>query len=126
MMHRAVCVSILVTLAACGRNTVLEDKQLAARVNQSEISVHQVQAVLRKQPRLLDPSAEAAPLQVLEILIDQELAAQAATKQGLESEPATLQAFQVARREVLARTYFDRVAEKASMPSSDEIDRYYD
>jgi EpsD family peptidyl-prolyl cis-trans isomerase len=117
---------MLATLVACGKSTVQDETQLAARVNQGEISVHQVQAVLRKQPRLPDPRAEAAPLQVLEVLIDQELAAQAATKQGLDSEPSTIQALQLARREVLARAYFDRVAEKASMPSSDEVDRYYD
>ena len=126
LILRTLSGSMFIILTACGKSTVQEETQLAAYVNKGEISVHQVQAVLQKQPRLPDSRAEAAPAQILEILIDQELAAQAAVKQGLEGDPSVIQALQLARREVLARAFFDRAADKASMPSSDEIDRYYD
>ena len=108
---------------ACGKDPLTVDSQIAVRVNKGEISVHQVQAVLQRQPRPPDAS-ESAASRVLEVLIDQELAAQAARDQGLEVDPGVIQQLQASRREVLARAYHDRIAAKASLPSSDEIDRY--
>ena len=111
-------------LVACGKDPLKVDSQVAVRVNKGEISVHQVQAVLQRQPRLAPDASESAASQVLEVLIDQELAAQGARDQGLEADPGVIQQLQASRREVLARAYHDRIAAKASLPSSDEIDRY--
>jgi len=121
----AIAAAVL-ALSACGNDKVRDESQIAVHVNKGEISVHQVQSILQRQPRLPSASSESAASQVLEILIDQELAAQAAIKQGLEADPSVIQALQLARRETLARAYHDRVAAKAAMPSSDEIDRYYE
>ena len=120
-----VVVLLTVLLCACS-NKVPEDSQIAAQVNGGEISVHQVQAVLQKQPRLAAGAGASPPAQVLEVLIDQELAAQAASKRGYDSDPAVIQALQLARRETLAHAYMDQVAAKSAIPSSDEIDRYYE
>lgn len=123
----AVLATTALLLAACNRNAaVRDDSQIAVHVNRREVSVHQVQSILQRQPRLPAGPSESAPSQVLEILIDQELAAQAAVKQGLESDPSVIQALQLAKRETLARAYFDRLAANAAAPSSDEIDRYYE
>ena len=113
-------------LAACGKDPLSVDTQIAVQVNKGEISVHQVQAVLQQQPRLALDASESAASRVLEVLIDQELAAQAARGQGLEGDPGVIQQLQASRREVLARAYYDRVVAKATLPSSDEIDRYYE
>ncbi len=59
-------------------------------------------------------------------MLDQELAAQGARKMGLDKEPRVVQAIEAARREVLARSYHDVLAEKTPLPASDDIDRYYD
>lgn len=118
-----------VFLAGCGAGSGGGggDAQVAVRVNKGEISVHQVQAILQRQPRQVanDPG-ETASARVLEVLIDQELAAQAGRDQGLDSDPRVIQAIEAARRELLAHAYQERVGEKAAGPSSDEIDRYYD
>jgi EpsD family peptidyl-prolyl cis-trans isomerase len=115
----------VLTLAGCGAEGPTPDSQVAARVNKGEISVHQVQAVLTRQPRLMAEQPEAAAAKVLDVLVDQELAAQAAVDQGLERDPAVVQALQLAHREVLARAYQDQLGNKAALPSSDEIDAYY-
>jgi EpsD family peptidyl-prolyl cis-trans isomerase len=112
-------------LAACGADTSVSDSQVAVRVNKGEISVHQVQAVMKRQPRQLLAQPETA-VKVLELLIDQELAAQAAVDKGLERDPDVVQALQIARREVLARVYQEQLSAMASGPSSDEIDQYYE
>lgn len=129
---RRACASVVATLAlaACGAGGTAPapgaDSQIAAQVNKDEISVHQVQHVLQRQPRLVAERPEAAARKVLDSLVEQELAAQAAREQGLERDPAVLQAMQVAQREVLARAWQDKLAAKATGPSSSEIDRYYD
>ncbi len=112
-------------LAACGKADGPRETQVAARVNKGEISVHQLQNVLQRQPRLLVAAGDAASTRVLEVLIDQELAAQAARAGGLDADPTVIQSLLVTQREVLARAYHDRVAARATNPSSDEIDRYY-
>jgi EpsD family peptidyl-prolyl cis-trans isomerase len=123
--RRASVMVMAACLAACGAETPAPSSQVAARVNKGEISVHQVQSVLERQPRLLTDHREAAPGRVLDVLVDQELAAQAALRAGLERDPNVLQAMQVARREVLARAYHESVTASVPGPSSDEIDRYY-
>lgn len=113
-------------LAGCNRDRGPVDTQVAVRVNDGEISIHQIQTVLQRQPRLIASSGEAAASRVLDVLIDQELAAQAAKAQGLESEPGVIQMLQTVRREALARAYQERIAAKVASPTSDEVDRYYE
>lgn len=112
-------------LGCSGRNGPA-DVQVAARVNKDEITIHQVQLLLQRQPRLAANFPEQAARSVLDSLIEQELAAQAARAQGLDQDPGVVQAMQAARREVLARAFQDRLAGKATGPSSDEVDRYYE
>jgi EpsD family peptidyl-prolyl cis-trans isomerase len=114
-------------LAGCGNDGgALPDSQVAARVNKTDVSVHQIQAVMKRQSRSLADQPDAAAARVLDILVEQELAAQAGREQGLDRDPAVVQELEVARREVLARAYQDQVAARASGPSTDEVDRYYD
>ncbi len=127
--HAALCslIGSAILLAACGGGERKSDGQIAATVNKGEISVHQVQAVLQRQPRLLATDASGtAAARVLEGLIDQELAAQAAREASLEKDPRIVQSLEAARRELLALAWQESIAAKVSGPSSDEIDRYYD
>jgi EpsD family peptidyl-prolyl cis-trans isomerase len=120
--------AVIVLLAACGKESApaAGATQVAAKVNKDEISVHQVQQALQRLPRLAAAQPQTAARRVLDGLIEQELAAQAARSDGLETDPGVVQALQAARREVLARTYQDRLAAKAVSASTDEVDRYYD
>lgn len=124
-MRRTFLLGVAAVLTACSGSGA--DTQVAAKVNKGEISIHQVHAVLQRQPRQIanDPS-EVATSRVLDVLIDQELAAQAGADIGLDKDPRVLQAVAAARRELVARAYQERIAEKVLAPSSDEIDRYYD
>lgn len=100
--------------------------QVAVRINKGEISVHQVEQALQRQPRLMQEQPETAARKALDALVEQELAAQAARAERLDQDPAVVQALQLAQREVLARAYQDRLAAKAVGPTSDEIDRFYE
>jgi EpsD family peptidyl-prolyl cis-trans isomerase len=122
-------VSGCLMLAGCpGKDKAVraDASQIAAQVNDSEISIHQVQSVLQGQPHLAAQYGEAAPARVLDSLVEQELAAQAARTVGLDSSPKVLQAMELAKREVLARAYQDMLADKAGLPDSKSIDAYYE
>ena len=122
--------AVVALLGACGKKPATPgaagDSQVAAQVNEGEISVHQVESLLRLQPALGARFGEQAGARALDSLIEQELAAQAAAQAGLDASPQTLQALALARREVLARAYQDQLAEKASMPDTTAVERYYD
>jgi EpsD family peptidyl-prolyl cis-trans isomerase len=124
----------LVTAAALAATLALigcggQDKaatQTAARVNKEEITVHQINFVLQQQRNLRPEQAEAASKQILERLIDQELAVQKADDQKLDRDPRVVQQMEAARREILARAYIEKVGEAAAKPTPEEIKKYYD
>ena len=99
--------------------------EVAATVNGEEISIHQVRALLKRQPGLLAQGDRAGNL-ALDTLTEQELAAQAARKDGLDKSPEVIQALEVAKRDVLARAYQDQVMAKVNQPDTETIERYYD
>ena len=119
----------MLALAGCNRGGGAggaTDSQIAAQVNKGEISVHQVQALLRAQPGVAAQWGESAADRALDVLIEQELAAQAAAKAGLDKQPQVIQSLALAQREVLARAFQDQLAEKARLPDTSAINNYYD
>jgi len=117
--------TMFLVLAGCSR-VGGDATQVAAKVNDVEISTAQLQHVLQRQPPVPPDRAASVTRRALDAVIDQELAAQGARKQGLDKDPRVVQAIEAAKREVLAKAYQDAVTEKAPLPSSDEVDRYYD
>jgi EpsD family peptidyl-prolyl cis-trans isomerase len=123
----ALALGAAAVLSACGGGQGhAASGQVAAHVNKGEVSLHQVQYLLQRQPKLAAARPDVAPRLALDSLVEQELAAQAAREQGIETDPAFVQGMEAARRELLARMYQDRLAAKVALPSSDDIDRYYD
>lgn len=118
-------VSAAVLLAACGGDKGDKASQTAAKVNKEEITVHQINFVLQRQPGLKPEQAEAASRQVLERLVDQELAVQKAQEQKLDRDPRVVQQIEAAKREIIARAYVERVGESVSKPTNEEIAKYY-
>ena len=121
----AVLASSLV-LVACGDKKDKGASQTAAKVNKEEITVHQINFVLQQQRGLKPEQADAASQQILERLIDQELAVQKADELKLDRDPRIVQQLEAVRREVLARAYAEKVGEGAAKPAAEEIKKYYD
>lgn len=113
-------------LTACGGGDKGDKaSQTAAKVNKEEITVHQINFVLQRQPGLKPEQAEAAGRQVLERLIDQELAVQKAQEQKLDRDPRVVQQIEAAKREIIARAYAEHVGEAVAKPTNEEIAKYY-
>ncbi|NRF69081.1 peptidyl-prolyl cis-trans isomerase, EpsD family [Aquincola sp. S2] len=99
--------------------------QTAARVDREEVTVQQISFVLQ-QRNVRPEQTESASRQVLERLIDQQLALQKAEELKLDRDPRVVQQLDAARREVLARAYVEKVGEAATKPTPDEVKKYYD
>ncbi len=121
----ALALTTAVLLGACGGGSGDKATQTAAKVNKEEITVHQINFLLQRQQGLKPEQAEAAGKQVLERLIDQELAVQKAEEQKLDRDPRVVQQIEAAKREILARAYVEKIGETASKPNADEISKYY-
>lgn len=113
------------TLAACGGGSGAKASQTAAKVNKEEITVHQINFVLQRQAGLKPEQVESASRQVLERLVDQELAVQKAQDLKLDRDPRVVQQIETAKREIIARAYAERLGEAASKPTPEEITQYY-
>jgi EpsD family peptidyl-prolyl cis-trans isomerase len=123
----AVAISVPVAMTVgCSRN---EEKatvsQVAAQVNADEITVHQVNAVLAGTPNVVAEDASRVKRQILERLIDQQLAVQQAYRRKLDRSPEVLQALEAARAEILARAFAAQIARTQERPSPEEINSYY-
>lgn len=119
-------VATAVLLSACGEKKDAAASQTAAKINKDEITVHQINFVLQQQRNLRPEQAEAASKQVLERLIDQQLALQKAEESKVDRDPRVMQQLEAARREVIARAYLEKVGEAAPKPTPEEIKKYYD
>ena len=108
-------------LAACGGQKEKGASQTAAKVNKAEVTVHQINFLLQQQRGLRPEQAYAASRQVLERLIDQELAVQKADEFKLDRDPRVVQQLEAVKREILARAYAEKVGEAASKPTAEEI-----
>ena len=127
----AFAVLLVLGLGACSKKgegaAAGQATQVAAKVGDSEISVHQINQVLSRTP-MRDPSKEdlqAASKQVLERLIDQQLAVDAATADNLHRSPEVIAALEAARRDVLARAYVQKIAGTVAKATPEEISQYY-
>ena len=112
-------------LVACGAGQGDKATQTAAKVNKEEITVHQINFVLQRQTGLKPEQLEPPPRQVLERLIDQELAVQQAEEGKLDRDPRVVQQIEAAKREILARAYADKIGETAAKPTAEEVAAYY-
>jgi EpsD family peptidyl-prolyl cis-trans isomerase len=119
-------VATAMLLSACGEKKDAAASQTAAKVNKDEVTVHQINFVLQQQRNLRPEQAEAASKQVLERLIDQQLALQKAEESKVDRDPRVMQQLEAARREVIARAYLEKVGEAAPKPTPEEIKKYYD
>lgn len=97
---------------------------VAAKVNGDVISLAQIEQLLQQQ-RLKPDQLDAASRQVLQRLVEQQLAQQKAVALKLDQDPRVVQQLEAARREVLARAYFDKLGEAAVKPTAQEVTSYY-
>lgn len=115
-------------LAGCGQDDAkpTAPTQVVATVNDSEISVHQLNHLLGQAKDIPEERIAEAQRRMLKTLVDQELLMAKAVEEKLDRSPEVLMALETARREVLSRAYLERIANSVASPTDQEIRTYYD
>lgn len=112
----------------CGKTERMETKtptQVAAKVNAEEITVHQVNNILARTPNVAPETAGDVKREILNRLIEQQLARQEAINSQLDRSPSVMQAMEAARSEILARAHLERIAASLPRPTEEEVRKYY-
>lgn len=119
-------VATLFVVGGCGKSEVKQPAtQVVAKVNSAEISVHQVNDVLVRTPRVTEENANQIKHGILDKLIDQQLAVEQAEANKLDRNPNVMRAIEAAKRDILARAYYEQVASALTITPPDEARRYY-
>ena len=113
-------------LAACSKK---EDAkvatQVAARVNSTEITVHQINHALARSRGLTTENASQVKREILDGLVNQELAKRQAILKGLDRSPEVILDMDAARSEILARAYRESLVDYLPKPAPYEVETYY-
>ncbi len=112
-------------LVACGDGPIKGSSQVAARVNKDDVTIHQVNQALQAQRGLRADQAEVASSRILERLVDQQLAVQKAHALKIDRDPKVVQQIESSRQEIIARAYFDKLAEGVGKPTPEEVTAYF-
>jgi EpsD family peptidyl-prolyl cis-trans isomerase len=115
----------VVLLAACSDKPGGAASQVAAKVNDTEITLHQVNYILSKAGAVPPEAIDMARKQVLDRLIEQELFAAKAVTEKLDRAPQTLLAIEQSRREILAAAYMDQVLASGKKLNKSDVSTYY-
>lgn len=99
--------------------------QVAARVNSTEITVHQINRALARSRGVTPENASQAKREILERLIDQELAKRQAILKGLDRSPNVILDMEAAKSEILARAYRESLVDYLPQPTPSEVETYY-
>ena len=128
-LYRYCIVSLMLVFAiVAGCSNSKNEKattQVAAKVNSNEITISQINDVLARTPNVPPEAAERAKREILDKLIDAELAKAEAIGKKLDRTPDVLQALEAAKTEVLARAYVQQFAAAQPKPTSEEVKKYY-
>jgi EpsD family peptidyl-prolyl cis-trans isomerase len=118
-------VSSTLLLAACTGHKK-DATQSAARVDGSEITVHQINYRLQRERGLRPEQMDEESRKILRQLVDEQLIVDKAEKLKMDKEPGAQQAMDAARREVLARAYVEQAAQTVPAPTEAALHSYFD
>lgn len=119
---------LMLLIAGCSKHGEAgkSGSQVVARVNGSELTVHQLNFALSKMGKLDQSQLKAASEKVLQQMVEMELLKQKAVEAKLDRDPRILQMLEDARQQVLAQAYMQKIASRPIAPSGDEIRKFYD
>lgn len=115
--------TILLALTACGSQEGGKNSQSIVRVNDDEITVHQVNFQMQRM-QVNEKNKDAIAKQVISGLVDRQLLVQEALKTELDRNPQVMQALEESKMQILAKAYLENKVANASKPTDAEISDY--
>lgn len=123
-----VVVGAAMTISGCSGGNAKEGapaSQVAVKVNDGELSIHQVNEQLARLPTVPAAQQDQARKRVVESLVDQELLVQKASEKKLDRDPDVLAALEQSRAQILASAYLQKTLASQSRPSEEMVRKYY-
>lgn len=114
-----------VFLTACEQKKEGGETQVAAKVDGSEISVHQINYAMARLGAVPKGKEEEAGKQVLKDLIDQQILVKLAIDKKLDRNPNVLQAIEASKRQILVQAALEQLVQQLAKPTDSEIRDYY-
>ena len=115
---------VILTLPSCGKQKETSG-QVVANVNGTEISIYQLNAALARTPGVTPQNAEEFRGKALDKLIDQQLAIGVAKEKELDRTLQVIQSLEESKRDILSRSYLDKVGATVQKTSDSEGKAYY-
>lgn len=118
--------AVLAILSACGNDQAESKKatQVVARVNGTEITVHQLDHEIAQRSGRGDINVNAQD--VLEDLINRQLFVQKAHEAKLDRTPEAILAMDRVRAQILSEMYLKAVLTQSAQPTEAQLREYYD
>ena len=124
-IHAAILGLTLCLAAGCSKHEATPATQVVAKVNGDEISIHQVNNALAQVGNVSPENVDTVRHEVLEKLINQQLAVQQAEDRKLDRSTEVMMKVDAARREILTRAYLSQVVASLPKPSEEEARTFY-
>jgi EpsD family peptidyl-prolyl cis-trans isomerase len=120
--------AFVLSLSACGQHgDKVAASQVAAKVDGEEISVHQINQVLAttNTAGATAQAVQGMSREVLEKLIDQQLAIEQANEKKISRTPEVVAQIEASKRDILARAYLQQLISALPKPTPEEVKKYY-
>ena len=113
---------LLSLLVSCGKtDKAKSESQIVARVNDDEISVHQLNFALSRAGVKGEEQAKQITSQLLQRLIDRTALVQQAKAEKLDRDATVLLALEEAKNQVLSQAWLERHARGNDKPTANEV-----
>jgi len=100
--------------------------QIVAKVNDDEITVHQLNSAVAKVPNVSPENVDEVRKEVLEKLVNQQLAVQQAEKNKIDRSAEVVMMMDAAKRDILTKAYLSQLVGNLPQPSEQESSKFYD
>lgn len=116
----------LISIVACSsKETEKTSGQVVAKVNDGEISIHQLNFAISHANGINKDNIDAAKSQIINSLVEQELVYQKAVSDKLDRDPDIMMAIEQAKRQAIVQGWVEKTSNLATKPSAEVIDNYY-
>lgn len=124
-LRLAMAIVATLGLVACdkGGDSHAKSGQSIVRVNDTEITVHQVNAVLQTTKVESDKKLQTSQ-KIVSGLIDQALLVEAAKEMKLDRNPNVMTAIEAAKKKILAQAYIQNKVANLAQPTETEVQQY--
>jgi EpsD family peptidyl-prolyl cis-trans isomerase len=113
-------------LTACDKNVDKKPStQIVAKVNDVEITMHQVNRAVKGVQKVSADNVESVRREALEKLIDQQIIVEKAKKENLDRTPDVIMAIEQAKKDILAKAYIQKLVLNSTRTKSQEIKEYF-